>query len=52
VGECWLVDPRHREIDVVELTLQPPRHTRYSGDIPVRSSVLPDWYASAADILS
>lgn len=52
VAECWLVGPGHREIDVVELQPPPARHARYSGHIPLRSAVLPDWRGSADDILS
>jgi len=52
VAECWLVDIERRCIDVVELTPQPLRQTRYSGNVPLRSAVLPDWNASAADVLS
>ena len=52
VTECWLVDVGHRSIEVVELRLQPPRHSRYSGDTPLRSSVLPAWNATPAEMLS
>ena len=47
VKECWLVDPRHQRVEVVELQADPPRRTTFSGATAVRSRVLPDFATSA-----
>jgi Uma2 family endonuclease len=52
VSECWLIDVAYRFIEVVDLRTEPPPWTRYTGDVPVRSLVLPEWDASAAAIFS
>jgi Uma2 family endonuclease len=52
VAECWLVDAQHRSVEVVELQAQPPRHTSYPSDAPMRSIVLPEWSATASQVLS
>ncbi len=43
VGECWLVNRRLRQIDVVELGGGREHVTRFSGDAPMVSRVLPWW---------
>ena len=42
VGECWLLDPIRRRIEVVECrSTAPDRRRLYEGDATVRSAVLP-----------
>ena len=52
VRECWLVDARRCSVEVVGLQEEPPLRAEYAGDVPVRSLVLPEWEASASEILS
>jgi Uma2 family endonuclease len=48
VGECWLVDPAWRTIEVV--TSGPPaaRRATFRGDEPVRSDLFPEWRREAS----
>ena len=43
VRECWLVDVRHRSIEVVELQAGAERRRTFSGGELLQSSVLPGW---------
>lgn len=43
VAECWLVDISARCVDVIEFGSAPERSTRFSGEMPVASRVLPRW---------
>lgn len=45
VRECWLVDPKSRAIEVVDLQSMTPAR-RFTGAEPLRSYVLPRWTVS------
>jgi len=42
VREAWLIDGRHRSVEVIELQSTTPARL-FSGTERIRSSVLPDW---------
>jgi Uma2 family endonuclease len=50
VTECWLVDLAYHFVEVVDLQTQPARWTRYTGEAPMRSLVLPEWTAGPNEI--
>ncbi len=52
VIECWLVDVRQRSVEVVEIQTRDALRSRYADDAPMRSTVLPEWTFSAAQIFS
>ena len=42
VRECWLIDVRHRSVEVIEFQSTTPARL-FSGTQPIQSAVLPDW---------
>jgi Uma2 family endonuclease len=52
VREVWLVDPKNDSVEVIARSTDPEIRTLYTGDTPIRSSVIPSWEATAADIFA
>jgi Uma2 family endonuclease len=50
VREYWLVDPQSASVEVVDLTGRRTRRHTFAGRSRMRSTVLPEWTATTAEI--
>lgn len=48
VRECWLLDPRARTVEIVDLSAAVEGGPTFQGEQPVQSLVLPEFHAEAS----